>query len=87
MRFLKEVYRVLAPDGLVRIVVPSINGQFMCREHIEDLCTGHGHFQTFSFQTLHAMLYAAGFDKDKIFETGRDDDIDWHHMKSENPKI
>jgi len=77
MRFFKECFRVLVPGGTLRIVVPEI-ARYMGREHIQDLCEGHGHFQTFCFDNLQAMLFGAGFDLEKIKETGRKE-IDVHY--------
>lgn len=70
MRFLKEAYRILAPGGKLRIVVPEI-AFYMNRPHVQDLCEGHGHMQTFSYSNLQAMIYGAGFDAAKVRETGR----------------
>jgi len=77
MRFFMECFRILKPDGVMRIIVPAINDE-MTRHHIQDLCIGHQHFQTFSFINLHAMLFGAGFELHKIWQTEKKP-IDNHH--------
>jgi ubiquinone/menaquinone biosynthesis C-methylase UbiE len=77
MRFLKEVYRILAKDGLVRLVVPEVSTK-LPREHIFDLCVNHGHLHTLGEENLKAMLYAAGFEQERIFVVARDTAIDEH---------
>jgi len=77
MRFLKEVYRVLARNGMVRLVVPEVSTKLQ-REHIFDLCVNHGHLHTLCPENLKAMLYAAGFELERISVVPRDLSIDEH---------
>ncbi|HSS96264.1 MAG TPA: methyltransferase domain-containing protein [Terriglobales bacterium] len=78
MRFFKEVYRILKPGGKFRVIVPAID-LHMTRAHIQDLCEGHGHLQMFSFDSLRAMLFGAGFEIYNIRQTGRKP-VDNHHV-------
>lgn len=77
MRFFRNVHRILVPHGTFRVIVPAI-GLHMNREHIQNLCEGHGHVQSFSFESLRAMLYGAGFEIANIRQTDRKP-IDHHH--------
>lgn len=77
MRFFMECHRILLPGGVFRVVVPAI-GLHMERVHVKDLCMGHAHFQTFSFENLRAMLYGAGFDVANIRQVERSV-LDNHH--------
>lgn len=56
--------------GTLRVIVPAIHPR-MNREHIQDLCCGHDHYQTFAFDNLYAMLYGAGFESKNIVETDK----------------
>ncbi len=69
-RFFKEAFRILKPDGVLRVCVPVLN-LMMTREHIFDLCTGHGHQQIYSAESLRMFLYGAGFEMAKIDITDR----------------
>lgn len=59
MRFLAEAHRVLKPGGVIRICVPELAR--LDSAHIRDICTGHGHQQIYSEQTLRLFLFGAGF--------------------------
>lgn len=75
-RFMKEVHRILIPGGIFRIAVPILD-RINDRKHATDLILGHTHLMVYSFESLAGMLFAAGFSRDKIVETGKID-LDVH---------
>lgn len=76
-RFFQDVYRILKPDGCFRIVVPILE-RITDRKHAADLILGHGHKQVFSKQSLKDMLWAAGFNRLNMEETGIHAVLDVH---------
>ncbi len=77
LRLFTECHRVLKPGSAVRICVPSLE-KLTDREHARDLILGHGHQMVFATQSLGDMLWAAGFERDRIIVTKRDP-VDSHH--------
>lgn len=76
LRFLDEAYRVLRPDGTLRVCVPELT--FITDPaHLRDLVLGHGHQMVYSFDALEGMLRAAGFSH-PIRREARDSTIDGH---------
>lgn len=78
-RFFEECYRVLKPDGILRLSMPGI-GWWLTREHIKSLCTHHGHLGAFNEELLRTMLYGAGFDPTRIEEDYFNPSIHHHHI-------
>lgn len=74
-RFLQEAYRVLKPGGVIRVCVPEL--ERLDKDSAIDIIVNHGHEVVFDFKVISQLLYCAGFDKDKIIQTGRDP-IDGH---------
>lgn len=70
LRFLTEAYRILKPEGVIRVCVPSLD-RIRTREHARDLVFGHGHLAVYSEGSLGGMMFAAGFDRNKIIMTVR----------------
>jgi SAM-dependent methyltransferase len=68
--FLKECYRILAPNGTMRLCCPII-GPWLKRSHAIDLCLNHGHLLVFNENTMRDFLWMAGFDVDQIYRTDR----------------
>lgn len=63
--FMQEAHRILEPGGALRICVPTLS-KIDDRSHAADLITGHGHKIVFSFVVLVDMLFAAGFEREKV---------------------
>lgn len=76
LNFFTDVHRILKPGGVFRVCVPMLD-DIATREHASDLVFGHGHLFVFAEGSLAGMLFAAGFDRDKIVRTGRKE-IDSH---------
>jgi predicted SAM-dependent methyltransferase len=68
LAFFKEVRRILKPGGVFRIIVPVLD-RITDRKHAESLILGHGHKAVFAYESLVGMLFAAGFDRERICET------------------
>lgn len=77
--FFKEVYRILQPGGVFRVVVPELS-RITDRTHAVALIVGHGHQNVFGPESLAGMLFAAGFDWANIRQTEIDKEIDKHHL-------
>lgn len=77
MGFFSEVHRILKPGGVFRVVVPTLE-KITDRIHALDLVYGHGHAMVFSKESLRDMLWAAGFERDRIVFTAKDLSLDWH---------
>jgi len=87
LRLFQECHRVLKPGGKVRICVPSL-GKITDREHAKDLILSHGHQMVFSPASLRYMLWAAGFERSKIYQTGRSPlDNHWRSIGIEKDEI
>lgn len=69
--FLESCYRILKPGGTLRICVPVIDKRLE-REHARDLAINHTHQHIHTPETIYLALWIAGFDTDKMIETGRD---------------
>lgn len=77
--FLKECHRILAPDGILRLIVPVV-GQQMIREEIVKLVDAtHGHECGYNEDLLRTFLFAAGFYPHRIQRTDRKP-MDNHHL-------
>lgn len=76
-RFFRDVHRILKPGGIFRVCIPTVERIFD-REQAIDLIINHGHLQLFCRETLHQMLWAAGFDR--RWDSGRKE-IDGHHRE------
>lgn len=64
LRFLDECYRILEPNGLIRVCVPAIDRiaeDFMPVEMARDDVLNHGHLIFFSTDSLICLLRIAGF--------------------------
>lgn len=66
-RFLKEAYRVLKPNGVLRVCVPQLKK--LPRDEREDIITNHGHLQIYNAELLYDYLTTAGFDRNRILLT------------------
>lgn len=75
--FLESCHRILKPGGTLRICLPVI-GRHLTREHARDLAINHTHQHIHTKETILLALWIAGFEDDKIVETGRHP-LDWHH--------
>jgi predicted SAM-dependent methyltransferase len=73
--FFQEVYRILKPGGVFRVIVPTLE-KISTRKHAVELILGHGHKQLFSQESLKEMLWAAGFDNINTVE--KDPILDVH---------
>jgi len=81
--FFSECYRVLKPGGILRVCVPQLN-RINDRGHARDLILGHGHQLVCSHDTIKGIMWAAGFDGQKIKETDRRDiDSHWKAISKE----
>lgn len=74
-RFMEEAYRILKPDGVLRICVPHLD-RIQDVAHCRDLIVGHGHEMVYNLSNLVTMLQIAGFAT--VTETGRAE-CDSHH--------
>ena len=77
IRFLEDCRRILKDCGTLRLCVPVV-GVHLKREHAKDLISGHGHLQALDRNIVITMLWAAGFELDRIKITDRSK-IDGHH--------
>ena len=83
LAFFMECYRVLKPNGVLRVCVPQLN-RITDRAHACDLINGHGHQMVYSHDVLKGMLWAAGFPPSGITETERRDiDSHWRAISKE----
>lgn len=77
-RFFQEVYRILKPGGIFRVVVPVLDF-IRDRSHAVSLIIDHGHVMVFSYESLAGMLFAAGFERRNIKKSRRHP-MDSHHI-------
>ena len=79
VQFLQECHRILIPGGTLRLVVPAI-GTHLERSHVINLLDwSHEHCQGYNEDLLRTMLWAAGFELQKIQRVDWDE-IDVHHL-------
>ena len=87
LRFCREVYRILKPDGRLRVCVPELE-RIEDRAHAADLILGHGHQMIYSQASLFNLLWTAGFDRLKIRTTGRAEiDSHWKVISKEKDDL
>lgn len=78
--FLQECFRILQPGGVLRVIVPAV-GTHMERAHVVNLLdNSHGHCQGYNEELLRVMLWAAGFELNRIQRTDRNP-MDNHHLQ------
>lgn len=63
--FFTEVHRILAPGGFFRVCCPVV-GPWLERDHARDLLAGNGHKMILTEETMRTLLWAAGFELNKI---------------------
>lgn len=79
IKFLQECHRVLIPGGVMRLIVPAI-GFHLTRAHVVNLLDwSHQHCQGYNEDLLRTMIWAAGFELQKIQRTDWKS-IDVHHL-------
>ncbi len=65
LTFLTECYRILRPNGILRVCVPVLEN-LARREHAVSIIRDWGHKAAYSRELLMSLLWVAGFSKDNI---------------------
>jgi predicted SAM-dependent methyltransferase len=85
IKIVEEVRRILVPGGVFRLCIPVVYATDLDnrhieleRQHVRDLLVNHGHCMGLNRNLVITMLWASGFELEKIVETGRKD-CDGHH--------
>jgi predicted SAM-dependent methyltransferase len=77
LNFLTEVYRILKPDGIIRLTCPVI-GQWLDINHARDLCRNHTHKIILNEYSMRDLLWMAGFSPSNVRRVDLDETYDTH---------